>query len=272
MMHELGVGTHAAWYHFWAAYTAAQAHNTGRPRRAISRRVVSYFKEICQLVEPTVTLELGAHEAGFSEWSRLTFPEARCVALEANPYVHREHRKRLDDLGVEYHHLAAAATNGSVTIKIPTTVRGHARGRRSKMASLVMHRDAAGYEDVEVEAVRVDDFLELSDDDRLVAWVDVEGASGVVLPGAEKVMTRAAGIYIEVERDDRWPGQWRDVDVARFFEDVGKVPALRDVQRTNQYNVVFLDAALATVPDVVGRAASVLRPPRISPPAESAGG
>ena len=37
---------------------------------------------------------------------------------------------------------------------------------------------------------------------------------------------------------------------------------IRDIQRRNQYNVVFLDAELAAREEISARAAGVLRPPR----------
>jgi hypothetical protein len=83
-----------------------------------------------------------------------------------------------------------------------------------------------------------------------------------VLAGGREVLARADAVYIEVEKDARWHGQWLDVDVARYFGELGKVPAIRDIQRPHQYNVVFLDAELAARDDISTRAASVLRPPR----------
>lgn len=265
MVHELAPWAHAGWYQFWAAYTAAQARNSGRPRAVIDRRVLSFFHAMCRTIRPTVCLELGAHEGTFSAWAKRSFPEARCVALEANPYVYRKYRRRLGRLGVEYHHLAAAATNGQVTMNIPTSVWGKSRSKANRMGSLAVHRAADGHETVTVDAVRMDDFLDLSPDDRVVAWIDVEGASDVVLPGCHDVLAQAGAAYIEVETINSWPGHWLDVDVARFFHDIGKVPAIRDIQKRHQYNVVFLDQRLAARARVTRRAAWVLSPPPGNP-------
>lgn len=252
----------AASYRFWAECTATQARDSGRPRQAVDRRVLSFFRAMCRTVEPTVCLELGAHEARFSRWSKRHFPDARCVALEANPYVYEKFRDRLAATGVEYHHLAATATNGTVTLHVPTVTFGKPRTRANRMASLGVHEQASGVEQVEVASVRVDDFLQLDDDDRLVAWIDVEGASEQVLTGGREVLARASAVYIEVESTEQWPDQWLDVDVADFLHAIGKLPAARDVQRDQQYNVVFLDADLAARPEIAQRAARVLVPPR----------
>lgn len=251
-------------YRFWAEVTAAQARNTGKPSEVIHRRVRRFFHDLCRSVDPTLVLELGAHEGTFSTWAKGMFPEAQCLALEANPYVHGEYRDVLGEAGVDYRHLAAASTNGTVTINIPLEIgRRTVAPEKSRMASLGMHRDTRQHESVEVEAVRLDDLVRPTGSDRIVAWIDVEGASDAVLTGAREVLTRAATVYIEVESVELWSGQWLDVDVARFFRTIGKVPAMRDIQRRNNYNVVFVGEELAARQDVIERAARVLRPPHV---------
>jgi FkbM family methyltransferase len=250
-------------YRFWADFTAAQARNTGRPSQAIDRRVRRFFNDVCRAVDPTLVLELGAHEGRFSVWAKESFPQARCLALEANPYVHSKHQARLREAGVEYVHLAAADANGTVTINIPTQVYSRSKDPEdSKMGSLGVHTGASEYTSVDVQAVRVDDYVDVRDDDRVVAWIDVEGASEQVLTGAREVLARTDATYIEVEREEVWPGQWLELDVARFFQGIGKTPAMRDIQRKHQYNVVFVGERLAADEQVAERAASVLRPPR----------
>lgn len=250
------------WYRFWAEYTAAQARNTRQPTRVLDLRVRRMFHDLCRMLEPTVVLELGAHEGRFSRWAKRTFPDARCLALEANPYVHREHSEDMDEIGVEYRHLAAAAANATVTINIPTQIGNQVKGRANRMASLGVHHRAVGHESVDVEAVRVDDIVDLTEDDRVVAWIDVEGASDAVLSGSEELMARADAVYIEVEDKEVWEGQWLDVDVAAFFRTLDKFPAMRDIQRLHSYNVVFISPDLAGRDGVAERAARVLRPPR----------
>lgn len=259
-----GMPDDPGWYRFWADYTAAQAHNTRRPTKVIDRRVRRLFHDLCRVVEPTVVLELGAHEGAFSTWAKGTFPDARCLALEANPYVHRQFREQLDDAGVEYLQVAAAASNGSVSINIPTQIGSKVKERTSRMASLAVHQRAVGNETVDVEAVRVDDAVSLTEADRVVAWIDVEGASDAVLSGGRETLARADAVYIEVEAVEKWSGQWLDVDVARFFRSIGKIPAMRDIQRAQQYNVVFVSPELAGRDGVAERVARLLRPPRES--------
>lgn len=247
-------------YAFWAISTATLARRTGRPRRQVSKRVVRCFRDVCEAVQPTVSLEIGAHEADYSRWARATFPDARVVALEANPYVHEQYRSAVRAAGVEYEHLAATDTTGTVTLKIPTEIHGRSRTRTNKMGSLNTHHASGGHEEVEVRASRIDDLVATGAGDRVVAWIDVEGAAGQVLEGARATLAHADAVFIEVESEPTWEGQWLDRDVARYFAELGKVPAVRDVEKPTQYNVLFLDHRVAARPEVARRVGRTLSP------------
>ena len=249
-------------FRFWTAATATTARRSGRSRKDVATRVAGAFRAVCVTVQPTLVLELGAHEGTFSRWAKRTFPDARCLALEANPYVHEKHRHRLAQDGVEYEHLAASDTTGPVTLNIPTKIHKRERTRTSRMASLTTHLASSGHEEVEVRGVRVDELVQPGPDDRVVAWIDVEGASGPVLRGAREVLARTDVVYIEVESTATWDGQWLDLDVVRFLERLGKIPVLRDIQRPHQYNLLLLDHRLAAQTEVARRVARALAPPR----------
>jgi hypothetical protein len=111
-----------------------------------------------------------------------------------------------------------------------------------------------------VPSVSLDDFVSVNDDDVVVAWIDVEGASGAVLTSGGRVLSHASLVYIEVETEQVWRGQWLDVDVARYLADCDLVPVLRDIQRPHQYNVVFASAALAATPRMARLCDAVYRP------------
>ena len=243
---------HDAGYRYLSQLLANRARSL--PRALVGQRVVQAFRDLCLELHPTVSLEVGAHEAEFSRWLKSEIPGAHCVAFEANPFVHEKFADDLDGSGVEYHHLAVSEVNGPVDLGIPRRFHNPLRGRRfrkrrtSRMASLSRHRWAERTETVSVPSVPLDDFVSVNDDDVVVAWIDVEGASGPVLSSGEKVLSHASLVYIEVENEQIWRGQWLDVDVARYLAECGLVPVLRDVQRPHQYNVVFAAAELAADP------------------------
>ena len=228
-------------------------------RERLGRRVQELFRELCLRVEPTIGLEIGAHEASFSSWLKEASPTTRCLAFEANPYVAERHGQRVAATGVEYLHLAVGPTNGPVQLVIPTSVRHRERQLTNRMASLSLHTESDSAESVEVESVRLDDFLPLGPDDRLVAWVDVEGATEIVLGSGPEVLRRTSLVYIEVELEAKWHDQWLDVDVARHLAGLGFVPIARDAQRPHQYNVIFASADLATDPEVAHLVAETYR-------------
>ncbi|WP_188113399.1 FkbM family methyltransferase [Nocardioides humilatus] len=239
----------------YRAFARAQARRARRlPRDVVTQRVEEAFRDLCRALQPTLSLEVGAHEAGFSRWLKQEVTDARCVAFEANPYVHEKYDSALAGTGVEYHQLAVSDVDGTVELGIPRQLHNTRRGRRfrklrtSRMASLSTHRYATLTETVPVRSVQLDDFVRVTDDDVVVAWIDVEGASRSVLVSGTEVLSRASVVYIEVENEQVWDGQWLDIDVARFLGECGLVPVLRDVQRRHQYNVVFAAADLADHP------------------------
>jgi len=236
------------------------ADEAGLAPAQLQRRVRTAFRTLTRAAEPTITLEIGAFEAGFSRWVRRELPGARAVAFEANPMVWAHHRDEVSALGVEYLNLAIGPENGPVTLNVPRDFDGRARDPVNRMASLGSNLRSDEQVAVEVPGVRLDDAVPLTADDRLVAWIDVEGALGAVLPGSAETLRRAAAVYVEVEAEAMWDGQWLDRDVLDWFEGIGMAPLLRDRQRREQYNVLLVpqrSAGSEEVTEVVRRA---LRP------------
>ena len=230
------------------------------PRSLLQTRIENLFHDLCQRLEPTLAVEIGAHEASFSRRVKRHSPEVRVLAFEATPYVYDKHAEQARAAGVEYQHLAIGPTNGVVELAIPTSVRHTERTLTNRMASLSRHVQADDVHTVEVDCVRLDDHLDLSPDDRIVAWIDVEGATEAVLLGSERVLSQVSAIYIEVEQELRWEGQWLDVDVARYLARAGFVPIARDTQRSHQYNVVFVRPEVISDPPVARMVAHRYRP------------
>jgi FkbM family methyltransferase len=226
----------------------------------LQRRVRTAFRTIARLTDPTLTVEIGAFEAGFSRWVKRELPGARAVAFEANPLVWAHHRDAVTALGVEYLNLAIGPENGPVTLNVPRDFDGRARDPVNRMASLGSNLRSEEQVAVEVPGVRLDDAVPLGDHDRLVAWIDVEGALGAVLPASGGTLRRAAAVYVEVEAEPMWDGQWLDRDVLDWFAGIDMVPVLRDRQRREQYNVLLLPRAAASTPEVAQVVRRALRP------------
>jgi FkbM family methyltransferase len=254
-----------AHYLHWSRTWAALARRSFPDHATVEGRLVEFFRKLCLRISPSVVLEVGAHEATFSRWAAHALPDARVTAFEANPYVHEKFADRLARTRVEYLNLCVGPVNGEVELHLPKQIRGEERSLASKMASLNLHTLADEHVQVSVPSVRLDDRLDLSPDDRVVMWIDVEGATQTVLEGSGTVLDRTRALIVEVENQAVWEGQWLDTDVAAHLRRNGMVPVARDVAaRPHRYNVVYVRAEEATDIRTARQAAGVLRRPNPS--------
>ncbi len=253
--------TDRAQYLAFARTWAEAARLSPLPAEKLERRVIRYFRHLVLRLEPAVVLEIGAHGAQFSRWAARHLREARVTAFEANPYVHAKFAERLAGTRVDYRHLAVGPVTGEIQLIVPTEVRGQKRELTSRMASLGVHTKASGQVEVTVPSTRLADYLSLEGDERMVAWIDVEGANGPVLESSAEVLDRLDAAYVEVELEETWEGQWLDTDVAVFLKSHGLVPVARDVKRPHQYNVVFVRDRLIDDEATTREAAAVLWAP-----------
>lgn len=251
-------------YLVWSRSWEAMARQSALWPRQVEQRLIEFYRRLCLRLEPTVVLEIGAHEASFSRWAAEELPDARVSAFEANPHVHRKYAAELAGTRVDYRNLAVGPVTGEVQLNLPTEVAGKERELTSRMASLGVHTESGDNIQVTVPSVRLEDHLTLTPADRVVAWIDVEGANEAVLTGSGAVLDRVDAIFIEVEKRTTWEGQWLDTDVAAHLRGRGFVPVARDIikYRQHQYNVVFVRAAVAQQPRTARQAARVLQPPR----------
>ena len=251
-------------YLTWSRQWAERAHDSSLRPRKIEKRLIRMFRRLCRRIEPTIVLEIGAHEATFSQWAAATFPTAKVLAFEANPYVHAKYAEALAATSVDYRNLAVGPINGEVQLNVPTEVWGRERELTNRMASLGVHTESTDDIQVTVPSVRLDDHLSLSADDRVVAWIDVEGANEIVLTGSGGVLDQTDAVFIEVESEPIWEGQWLDGDVATYLADHGLVPVARDIFKPHlhQYNVVFARDEHARDPRTGRQAAELLEPGR----------
>lgn len=125
------------------------------------------------------------------------------------------------------------------------------------MASLNSNLMTENHHEVEVESVRLDDVAGLAPNDIAVAWIDVEGAQEMVLAGSKQALAQCSAIFIEVENTPMWKGQWLDVDVVRWFGQIGLTPVMRDWQKPQQYNLLLVNDELLGSPRIAKLAARV---------------
>lgn len=257
-------------YLAWSRVWEAVGHLAPMRPIRIEHRLGAFFRRLVARLEPTHVLEIGAHEAAFSRWVAEHLPHTRVTAFEANPFVHEEYAAELAATRVDYRNLAVGPVTGEVELLLPRTVGRTRRRRNSKMGSLHPHTRGKDVERVTVPSVRLVDHVGPDDPDRrLACWIDVEGATNLVLEGAGPVLDRVEALMIEVENRTNWEGQWLDVDVAACLRRHGLVPLVRDITpRSHQYNVVFVRAGLLDDAELVRDAARVMRRPGPDPRGE----
>lgn len=214
--------------------------------RALSReQVENLFFRMLEILPVTTTLELGAHEATFSRTVKEKFPQREARAYEANPqvYAHFFLEGAVERNGVKYIHTAVGANNGSIPFYLYDQLEGKAESRDSRRQSLLLREKAqdAHFTTVQVPQARLDTLCANDDASTLYAlWIDVEGASGLVLDGAQATLNKTLLLYIELESVPQFADQSLDRDIlARLLEN-DFLPVARDFQFRHQYNALFV--------------------------------
>lgn len=213
--------------------------------------LVSMFFELVDGWDVDLFVEAGAKEATASRRAAST-PGRRVVAFEANPYTHRRFAGRLAGSGVEYEHLALAASPGTVTFNVQMAADG--RPAADGQGSLLARADPTrGELPVTVTATTLDAHFGDVTGSRVAMWVDVEGAVEQVLTGGDRFLRSVVVMIVEVEEHRYWGDeQWLADDVVRHLAGVGLVRVARDAQSRFQHNALFVredllaDPALAT--------------------------
>ena len=74
------------------------------------------FLDLAARLAPTLSVEIGAHEASFSERLKAKLPDLHALAFEANPFVYRRHAGRLGQHpnAIDYRHAAICGEDGTV--------------------------------------------------------------------------------------------------------------------------------------------------------------
>lgn len=218
-------------------------------RRQSAERVAAFFHHMLRLLGVTHTLEVGAHEAGFSRKAKAEHGDLLTArAYEANPLVHAHFL--LDDemrsSGVEYNFMAIGNFNGSIKFHIYASTMGKAEPAASRRHSCLLRTDSPDdpHYAVTVPIQRLDSLCAADPSDSLYAmWIDAEGFGREVLSGAGELLDRTAAIYIEVESAPHFQKQAMDRQIMAMLLEKDFLPVLRDFLFPHQYNIIFVKKA-----------------------------
>lgn len=235
--------------HEWQLLGAASNYDLSdrTERKRSNTDLISLFFALLHTVKPDLFVEVGAFKGDTSMRVKRRHPDARVVAFEANPNNHSHFYSRFqhDKRGVEYLNMAVADKPGDITFKVIREMHGRQVAQRVGRSSLLARNDATVvYDDVIVKAVTLDTFFATDTSNRCAMWVDVEGAIGLVIGGAQEFLKKVELIMVEVEETNFWEGQWLAADVVKSLAAYGLLPIARDFESPTglQYNMVFTRA------------------------------
>ena len=219
-------------------------------RDAVTALLEQALRDVIDVVQPDLFVEIGAFEAAFALSMRRRFPQAGVIAFEANPRVAQRFGDKARAAGVDYRAAAVSDADGEVTFNIVDVVAGKDMPHENRMGSLhdLGLRDSRT-SPVTVAAARLDTVLREVPARQACLWIDVEGAASAVVRGAAATLARTAVIYCEVESRQVWKQQELATAVAQQLGEAGFVLVARDCQKWFQKNCLFLR------PDLAGNAA-----------------
>ncbi len=224
-------------------------------RARSARWLAAFYFELVEMIAPEIVAEIGAFDARFSQTMKAKLPQAHAVAFEANPYAFAEHHTAADSAGVDYRHLAIADSDGETTFNVRLRS-GQTTHDKAKPFDSLLERDLPDieYERVTVPCARADSFFSAAPyaEGTACLWIDVEGAAGAVLQGAERLLARTSGILIEVENSQIWRGQWTAHEVHDFLTRRGFIVIARDFEYERQHNLLYIDERVARLPGYDG--------------------
>jgi FkbM family methyltransferase len=220
-------------------------------RSRSTQRLMALYFDLMMEIRPTVTAEIGAFDASFSQEMKRRLPEVHAVAFEANPYNFEACGGAAREASVEYLHMAIADRDGEITFNV-IAGQGDQKFPQVKGNDSLLQRNVGNvdYEQVVVPAITANRFFGAPRfaDSRISMWIDVEGAAGQVLQGATEVFDRTQSLLIEVEDIQFWTDQWLSKSVDAFLEARGFVPIARDFEYDYQYNLLYVNPQVLDLP------------------------
>jgi FkbM family methyltransferase len=234
-------------------------------RRSFAALLVELFFDLVALAEVERFVEAGAKEASASARAARMPGITSVTAFEANPFTYKRFASRLDQLPLRYEHLALCDAPGEVTFRVLLDREGRpsANGRGSMFRRI---RYEPGFDEVLVPAVTLDGYFEADRGRPTAIWIDVEGASGDVLRGAQHLLSDTAVVIIEVEERPVWAGDhWLRPSIVSFLHQHGLTPVARDLQSRFQHNIVLVRGDLLDRPAIRARLARWAHDVHVSP-------
>jgi FkbM family methyltransferase len=173
-------------------------------------KILNLFINIQSLINPDISIEIGAHDADFSKEMKSFGVDI--FAFEASPYVYNRFKNDMEE--INYINKAVSDKNENIKFEIQMDVDPSIAGNNS----IKNRNEKKDYSYIEIESVSVDEYFKDINFSNGALWIDVEGASREVLFGAKERLKDFASIYIELEKRDFWKDAWQRDQVVEYLE------------------------------------------------------
>jgi FkbM family methyltransferase len=196
------------------------------------------FHLLAAFLKPEVILDIGSMDGADSKRFARLVPQAQIVAFEGNPYNYQAMcaDEGLKKKSIRLENRLVSDKPGETRFFVQRPEGSGSGFNRGTSSTLKRSLNSAHSEEVVLDAVRVDDYLDRDYPaaSRVAAWVDVEGNSYGVLESMEDAVDRVKLIHLEVETKEIWSGQKVEHEVLALAEEMGFVALARgrdEVQR-----------------------------------------
>jgi FkbM family methyltransferase len=177
---------------------------------------------LLQEQQVNTVLDVGANTGQFAKWIRETGYNGKIVSFEPLDDAHQKLRQAAErDLRWV---VAPRMALGSVPGKIDIHIAGNGVSS-SILPMLAAHREAAPdsiyVEKQSVALERLDDVCPVTQEDRLLLKVDVQGYEKAVLDGAVQVLKNCRAIIIEMSLVPLYEGQYMALELWEHLTNLG---------------------------------------------------
>jgi FkbM family methyltransferase len=205
-------------------------------------------------IKPNHSIEIGPREGTYSNRMKSICDKNNIWAFEANPHVYNKFKSDHED--INYLNLAVFDKETELEFKLQKgfdyTVGNNSfltrkSGIQFKLNGQNYVERLSGFDIVKVNSIVIDEYFKnkLFSEDKISMWIDVEGASEQVLSGCIQTLKQTHSVFIEVEHEQFWEGQWLFDDVMNFFTQNDFLLLARDFEWyekvVRQENLIFVN-------------------------------
>lgn len=183
-----------------------------------------------------IIFDIGASDGGFARKARALFPSAKIYSFEALPEVFSKLTSNFrEDKQFKAFNIALSNHNGSTTF-----YRCASSGSSSILEMGDLHKSAypstKDNEKITIPCSKIDDLIlneNISLDGNVLMKIDVQGAEGLVLSGAENLLTKTDLVFLEINFNNVYNENILFTDLVCFFKEKGfKIEGIENVTQS----------------------------------------